>query len=508
MYKKIIVMMLLGMVCINGCQKAENGETRVGEKPDYTVEDLARTIYCNVELSTELSEVEEEIAKFYFGLDESTDVKLLMSNAGSEMVAVFSHQGDDMGDILAAAEEFLANQRAAFNGYSPEDVKRIDEAVISTMDSYAVVVVCDDPVKTKQALEDIFAGEIMLLQETMSENESVEPDTSGESEVIYESLADDTATSETGKVEVITGNGSMRSYKGVTVIGDTGYSFFGYNEELMKGYTDALKKLADELEGISTVYSVPIPMSGGITFPDNFASEQTYTVQKDALNRMDEMFTDKVRLVNMNDIFMQHRREYLYFRTDHHWTALGAYYAYTVFCEEKGIQAEMLDSYETMVFDNFHGTYTFGEDGAVQDQELYDHPDTVTEYLPHDPSTLHIINRDGSEFDWQVICDVTNYGSASKYVTFGVGDYPLATVHNENKHDGSACIVVKDSFGNAFVPFLVDHYEYIYGIDYRYGREKLVSFAKEHNVQDILFVVSMQNTCNSYAVGRMQELCR
>lgn len=369
-----------------------------------------------------------------------------------------------------------------------------------------MVIVCDDPDKANEVLDGIFTGMIKVMeaevtdagQEAESEDGTTEEQT-GESE---------TTESETVVIEPIINNGRVKTYTGVTVVGDTGYAFFGYNEAMMKGYTDALKKLADSLEGISTVYSVPIPMSGGITFPDNLASEQQYMVQRDALANMEIMFEDKVRLVNMNDLFMQHRTEYLYFRTDHHWTALGAYYAYTLFCEKKGITPEKLDSYDTMIFEGFTGTYTFDEDGNIQDQELYNNPDTVIAYLPHDKSTLNIINRDGKEFDWDVIHDVTNFSKESKYVTFGVGDYPLATVHNEDKHDGSACIIVKDSFGNAFVPFLVDHYEYIYGIDYRYGREHLVEFAKEHNVSDILFVVAMINTGNSYAVGRMQELCR
>ena len=52
-----------------------------------------------------------------------------------------------------------------------------------------------------------------------------------------------------------------------------------------------------------------------------------------------------VKNVDVYDVLMQHRTEYEYFRTDHHWTTLGAYYAYTEFCKAKGITPESLDAY-------------------------------------------------------------------------------------------------------------------------------------------------------------------
>lgn len=540
----ILLVLCVFTLSIVACNRADNTVKENQSVNTFSGEmdpkELSELVYSQLAFSAELNEVEEDIAKFYFRIEDDTQVNLRMSNAGSELVAAFCLNSSDETALEDNIEAFLQDQRMSFTGYSPKDVQRIDEAIVEVCKKNVVLVISDDASAAKQVIADVFAGKLVTLsendnsnqdgtQEELKENDSntalmqntgetsakemtVNETTSKEMETQLPKVEETQSTivkeTQPISVESIIKDGAIKNYKGVMVVGDTGYTFSGYNEELMIGYTNALKGLADALQGVSTVYSVPIPMSGGITFPDNLATEQTYTVQPDILNKMEAMFGDTVKLVNMNDILMEHRSEYLYFRTDHHWTALGAYYGYRAFCAKKGIVPEELDSYETKVFDNFHGTYTFDGNGNVQDQEMYDHPDTVTAYLPHDSSTLHVINRDGSEFDWQVICDVTNYGSAAKYVTFGVGDYPLATVHNENKHDGSACIVVKDSFGNAFVPFLVDHYEYIYGVDYRYGREQLVSFAKEHQVQDILFVVSMQNTCNGYAVGRMQELCR
>ena len=69
--------------------------------------------------------------------------------------------------------------------------------------------------------------------------------------------------------------------------------------------------------------------------------------------------------------------------------------------------------------------------------------------------------------------------------------------------DGSSCVVVKESFGNAFVPFLTDHYQTIHVIDYRYWKGSLSQFVTENNVQDVLFVNNLSAIRGSYQVGKL-----
>jgi len=52
-------------------------------------------------------------------------------------------------------------------------------------------------------------------------------------------------------------------------------------------------------------------------------------------------------------------------------------------------------------------------------------------------------------------------------------------IENKDLTDGSACIVVKESFGNAFIPFLVDHYQKIYVVDYRYWTGSISELAEK-----------------------------
>ena len=75
-----------------------------------------------------------------------------------------------------------------------------------------------------------------------------------------------------------------------------------------------------------------------------------------------------------------------------------------------------------------------------------------------------------------------------KYNCFIGGDNPYTEIYNPTITDGSSCVIIKESYGNAFVPFLVDHYQTIYVIDYRYYQGNLTQFIQEHGVNDLIFL--------------------
>ena len=107
---------------------------------------------------------------------------------------------------------------------------------------------------------------------------------------------------------------------------------------------------------------------------------------------------------------------------------------------------------------------------------------------------------------YQVVNRQTNawYPAAgAKYNCFIAGDNPLSEIHNPNISDGSSIVVVKESYGNAFIPFLVDSYEYVYVIDYRYWSGDLADFVIDNGIDDVLFLNVVSNTSTS---ARLEEL--
>ena len=296
----------------------------------------------------------------------------------------------------------------------------------------------------------------------------------------------------------------VKVVNGVAVVGNSAYELFTYRESSAKAYAKAVNALAKDLDGKAEVYDMVIPLSSGITFPDNLEDKIDSTNQRDAMLSIMGMMNSKVKSVDIYDALMKHRKEYIYFRTDHHWTALGAYYAYTALCEEMGIEPEKLEEYETREFEGFVGSFY----NDTKNESLKKHPDVITAYLPKSEAKMHVTPAKGQDYDWDIIYDVSAYGASLKYSTFIASDNPFTEITNQTLTDESACIVVKESFGNAFVPFLVDHYQHVYVVDYRYWQGNLAKLAKEKKAKDVILLNNLSMIRNQYLVGQLQGVIK
>ena len=97
---------------------------------------------------------------------------------------------------------------------------------------------------------------------------------------------------------------------------------------------------------------------------------------------------------------------------------------------------------------------------------------------------------------------------SNKYLAFLEGDNAYTVITNKNIKDSSSCVVVKESFGNALVPYLTDHFSKIYVIDYRYWNGKLSHLVKDKKILKIFFINNISMTRNSYLVGKLNQQIR
>lgn len=296
---------------------------------------------------------------------------------------------------------------------------------------------------------------------------------------------------------------SIKKSGTIYIIGNAAYESYKYSDAKGTKYADLVTKVADSLKGVSNVYSMPIPLGSGVVLPDEYKSKVSVGDQKAAITSVLGHMGTNVKEVNIYDTLYQHRDEYLYFRTDHHWTQLGAYYAYTKFCEVKGIEAKTLDDYKHVAYTGFVGSFYFNES---EDPVLKNAPDTVYTYNPLSNAKMTVTNSNGKTFEWPIIKDVTNYKPGVKYSCFIAGDNPYTVIKNSDITDGSSCIVVKESFGNAFVPLLVDHYQTIHVIDMRYWDGNLIEFARENNVTDVIIANNLSAIGSTFQQGKLRGI--
>ena len=239
---------------------------------------------------------------------------------------------------------------------------------------------------------------------------------------------DDTAVEDEPQHVVIEVQGDEERYDAVYRVGDTGYEMYTYVESTAKKYADNINAIADAVEGTATVYMLPAPLSSGITLPDALYGKDIFSDQKAAEDSIIGFMNDKVVSVPLNKAMMAHRGEYIYFRTDHHWTATGAYYAYAEFCKAAGKTPTPLESYETEEFPGFLGTFYRDTN---ESSHLGDNPDTVVAYHPLSAdATLDYTDKNGQVIRWPIIYDQSSAPASYKYGTFVGGDQPYISSVN------------------------------------------------------------------------------
>ena len=115
-------------------------------------------------------------------------------------------------------------------------------------------------------------------------------------------------------------------------------------------------------------------------------------------------------------------------------------------------------------------------------------------------------DKAGAKTDYPVIADASDWLAGTKYSCFAGADQPLAVFTNHDLNDGSACIVIKESYGNALMSYIADHYQTVYEIDYRYWTGDLSDFAQEHGVTDVIFANNMAMTGNSAQIAMIKKI--
>ena len=136
---------------------------------------------------------------------------------------------------------------------------------------------------------------------------------------------------------------------------------------------------------------------------------------------------------------------------------------------------------------------------------MRNNPDYVEAFVPNGINEEKVYDSNGQLIGEYAIVytKADKYDAGNKYLTFIAGDQPLIEIHNPKIKDGSSIVVVKESYGNAFVPFLVDSYEYVYVIDYRAWSGSLADFVVENGIDEVLFLNVVSNTSTA---ARLKEL--
>lgn len=275
------------------------------------------------------------------------------------------------------------------------------------------------------------------------------------------------------------------------MVNDTALEIFYGNGEVASDYAEIINAYNTAVGEDVTVYDLVVPTHFEFGLPkkyknkvgraekpfidDIYASLDSSVVTVDAYSNIEEYYK---------------KGEYLYFNSDHHWTALGAYRAYTKFAKAAGFNSTPIKNFEKKTIDKFLGTFY----SSTYDKNLEANPDKVVYYVPQCDYSVTNYNSSGNSTGAGALLYEAVSGDSSGYLVFMGGDIPLSVIETDND-TGRSILVFKESYGNAFIPFLVTNYDTVYVADIRTFPFNAVSFVREKGIKEVLFLNNIMTSC-------------
>lgn len=225
--------------------------------------------------------------------------------------------------------------------------------------------------------------------------------------------------------------------------------------------------------------------SASVIYPEELPTGAPMVDENAMLDDIFAKIGQTASVIDLRQPFAERKNEYLYFKTDHHWTPNGAYHAYEQFCAMKGLTPFNREAHTAQTVEDFQGThYSATRLWNVEN-------DTITYYPMDNPMTIFRITGE-AQYEAEKTENLINtdkFATRDKYAAFLDGNNGYSVV--EGNGTGSI-LVVKDSYANSFIPYLTENYAKIGVVDFRNFKYGLDSTIEKEGYDEILILYNFQ----------------
>ena len=282
--------------------------------------------------------------------------------------------------------------------------------------------------------------------------------------------------------------GSTSFVNGIAIVGTRAMSLYNPNPSAFPVYAEAVNKYKEALPNVN-VYCMLIPTA--CEFYGSAEVNAKCASQREHINIVINALKN-VQSVDAYSALAAHINEDIYLRTDHHWAALGGYYAAKEFAKAAGVPFLPLSDYEERVNTGFVGTmYGYTNNSPI----VKNNPENFVYHVPKTvdwTATYYNFKLSGSKvtgvYEPMKAAFFLNYGnnSGDNYCTFMGGDAKIVHVETSTKN-GRKLAIFKESYGNPIPGYLFGSFEEIYVLDERYFPYNAIDFVKQKGITDLLF---------------------
>lgn len=265
----------------------------------------------------------------------------------------------------------------------------------------------------------------------------------------------------------------------------------GFDTEQMTENLSALKTLQQKMnEKNIGFYAMLVPTAGEI-LSDKLPKYAPYADQKQVIEQAIKL---GINITDVTGTLTEHRDEYIFYRTDHHWTSLGAYYAYAEWTADKGTTPEPISAWnkETLCEDFCGTTYSKINYPFVK-------KDTIDAYFKRDS---YDVNYNDGAYLTDKIYERRFLEGADKYGVFFNSNQSETVIRGGGS---GKCLIIKDSYANCFAQFCIDDYEETYMIDMRFFRGNVSEYIEKNGITEVLVLYNIPNFAADEKFARCTE---
>ncbi|MCM1273348.1 MAG: DHHW family protein [Clostridium sp.] len=279
---------------------------------------------------------------------------------------------------------------------------------------------------------------------------------------------------------------------GQTLVSDV---YFGEDDMLIKNYVNPYNQLSTNLNYINAFADANpdfeitwlIAPNSCYIYEDRLPAYASCYDQQEVLAYIVGNTSDKIKIADCSPALMQAKNEYIYYNTDHHWTAKGAYIGYSVLCDALNIAATPKREYDiTVASDEFYGTLYSGAPTFTQK------PDSILLYQKPDGAYRVEYADRSDDKNWEdSLYSYDNLNKKDKYTVYLDGNHSYVKI-TSNSDNEEKLLVVKDSYAHCLLPLLADNFSEIHVVDLRYYHKNVSDLAREHDITKIVFINNIE----------------
>lgn len=252
------------------------------------------------------------------------------------------------------------------------------------------------------------------------------------------------------------------------------------DEQANRENLDAMKKFRKKYSDVN-MYMMLVPNAANI-LSDKLPNLAVNPDQKKQIAAVRKTLGKDFRWVDVQRVLEQHSKEDIYYRTDHHWTTIGAYYAYLELMKTAGRKDEELAKFQRYVVSNtFNGTLSSTSGYGRK------YKDKIGVYIQKGSTVDAVVTYVDEQEKSASLYALPKLDTKDKYGMFLNGNHALVQI-NTNSKSKDRLLVFKDSYANCFVPFLVPYYREIVVVDPRYFYGEIDELMSAGDITDVLFL--------------------